>query len=161
MARYPKPAEGSWTAHYPELGTDLVSYDDSISPEWYELEREAIFKQAWLQVGRVEQIPRSGRFFTKEIPAANTSIIVVRDGEEQPGLPQRVPASWQQAGVAGLPQEETSGMARQFTCKYHGWRYGLDGSCVFAQQEGEFFNLDKSEFGLVPSTARCSPASSS
>ena len=81
MARYPKPAEGSWTEHYPELGTEPVSYEDSISPEWYQLEREAIFKRAWLQVGRLEQIPRSGRFFTKEIPAANTSIIVVRDGE--------------------------------------------------------------------------------
>ena len=58
MARYPKPAEGSWTEHYPELGTEPVSYEDSISPEWYQLEREAIFKRAWLQVGRLEQIPR-------------------------------------------------------------------------------------------------------
>ena len=43
MARFPKPAEGSWTEHYPELGTGPVSYEDSISPEFYELEREAIF----------------------------------------------------------------------------------------------------------------------
>ena len=49
MARFPKPAEGSWTEHYPELGTGPVSYEDSISPEFYELEREAIFQRAWLQ----------------------------------------------------------------------------------------------------------------
>ena len=36
MARFPKPAEGSWTQHYPELGTAPVSYEDSISPEVYD-----------------------------------------------------------------------------------------------------------------------------
>ena len=37
----------------------------------------AIFERAWLHVGRVEQIPRTGSYFTKEIVAARTSIIVV------------------------------------------------------------------------------------
>lgn len=46
MARFPKPAEGSWTEHYPELGTGPISYEDSINPEIYELERRAIFKRA-------------------------------------------------------------------------------------------------------------------
>jgi phenylpropionate dioxygenase-like ring-hydroxylating dioxygenase large terminal subunit len=49
-----------------------------------------------------------------------------------------------------FPREETSGSARQLVCKYHGWRYDLDGRCVFAQQEGEFFDLDKADYGLVP-----------
>ena len=44
MARYEKPSEGSWTVHY-GLDTAPVSYEDTISPEWYELEREAIFKR--------------------------------------------------------------------------------------------------------------------
>src|SRR4029077_668139 len=78
MARFPKPPEGSWTQHYPELGTEPVSYEDSISPPIYELEREAIFKRAWLNVGRVEQLPRKGSYFTKELKVANTSIILVR-----------------------------------------------------------------------------------
>ena len=43
-----------------------------------------------------------------------------------------------------------SGTCRQFTCKYHGWRYDLDGALNFVQQEGEFFDLDKDDFGLVP-----------
>ena len=59
MARWPKPHEGSWTEHF-GLNTDPVSYEDSISPEFYELEREAIFKRAWLNVGRVEQLARIG-----------------------------------------------------------------------------------------------------
>jgi len=41
-------------------------------------------------------------------------------------------------------------VARQLVCKYHGWRYDLDGACAFVQQEGEFFHLDKAKYGLVP-----------
>jgi len=53
-------AEGSWTEHYPELGTGLVSYEDSISPDHYELERDAIFRKTWLNVGRLEHCHASG-----------------------------------------------------------------------------------------------------
>src|SRR6185312_5517531 len=49
-----------------------------------------------------------------------------------------------------MPLEETSGVCRQFTCKYHGWRYDLDGNLTFVQQEEEFFDLDKGRYGLVP-----------
>ena len=70
-----------------------VSYEDSISPEFYEIERKAVFKRAWLNVGRVEQLPRKGSYFTKELKVANTSIIVVRTtaGDGQ-GLPQHLSA---------------------------------------------------------------------
>jgi phenylpropionate dioxygenase-like ring-hydroxylating dioxygenase large terminal subunit len=53
-----------------------------------------------------------------------------------------------------FPAEETSGTCRQFTCKYHGWRYGLKGDLTFVQQESEFFDLDKSKFGLAPVRAQ-------
>jgi hypothetical protein len=53
MSRFPKPSEDSWTWHYPELDTVPVSYEDSVSPEFYELERKAIFRRAWLNVRRV------------------------------------------------------------------------------------------------------------
>ena len=46
-------------------------------------------------------------------------------------------------------KEETSGTCRQFTCKYHGWRYGLEGDLTFVQQESEFFDLDKADYGLA------------
>jgi phenylpropionate dioxygenase-like ring-hydroxylating dioxygenase large terminal subunit len=151
MAHFAKPAEGSWTAHYPELGTEPVSYEDSISPEFYELEREAIFKRVWLNVGRVEQLPRNGSYFTRELAVANTSIVVVR------GKDGKVRAFHNICRHRGnklvwtdFPREETSGNCRQFVCKYHGWRYELDGTCSFVQQESEFFDLDKADYGLVP-----------
>ena len=154
MAHFPKPAEGSWTEHFPELGTEPVSFEDSISPERYELERDTIFRRTWLNVGRVEQIPKRGSYFTKEIQAARASVIIVRDGDSQIRAFQNICRHRGNKLVWNdFPQEETQGTARQFTCKYHGWRYGLDGACTFVQQESEFFDLDKSELGLVP--VRC------
>lgn len=83
MALYPKPAEGSWTEHYPDVGIGTVSYEDCVSPVFYEVERDAVFKRAWLNVGRVEDVPRNGSFLTKELEVAKTSIIVVRDLDGQ------------------------------------------------------------------------------
>ena len=150
MPLFPKPAEGSWTEHYPELGTGDVSYRDSTSPEWYELERDAIFRRTWLNVGRVEQLPRVGSYFTREIDAAGTSIVVVRASKDDVRAFHNIcrhrgnKLVWQD-----YPQEETSGTCRQFTCKYHGWRYALDGECTFVQQEAEFFDLDKKNYSLA------------
>jgi phenylpropionate dioxygenase-like ring-hydroxylating dioxygenase large terminal subunit len=151
VARFPKPAEGSWTQHYPDLGTGAVSYEDSISPDFYQLERQAIFKRSWLNVGRVEQLPRKGSYFTKELVVANTSIVVVRDQDGQIRAFHNICRHRGNKLVWNdYPREETSGVSRQFVCKYHGWRYDLDGSCRFVQQEGEFFDLDKADYGLVP-----------
>ena len=151
MAKWPKPAEGSWTEHYPDLGTGPVSFRDSISPEFYELEREAVFKRAWLNVARVEELPRVGSYLTKEIDAAKTSVIVVR------GKDQQIRAFYNICRHRGnklvwndFPNEEVKGTCRQFTCKYHGWRYDLKGDLTFVQQEGEFFGLDSTQYGLKP-----------
>ena len=129
----------------------MVSYEDSTSPEFYELERDAIWKRAWLNLGRVEQLPRNGSYFTKELAVAKTSIIVVR------GLDGEVRAFHNICRHRGnklvwqdYPREETSGSCRQFVCKYHGWQYDLDGGCTFVQQESEFFDLNKADYGLVP-----------
>ena len=149
MPHFAKPADASWTEQYPHLGTAPVSYDDSISAEHYELEREAIFKRSWLNVGRVEQLPRNGSYFTREIDAARTSVIIVRDGEQVRAFHNICRHRGNKLVWQDDPGEEVSGFCRQFTCKYHGWRYGLDGSLAFVQQESEFFDLDKDSFGLV------------
>jgi glycine betaine catabolism A len=150
MARFPKPPEGSWTQHYPELGTAPISYEDSISPDFYEREKKAIFRRAWLNVGRVEQLPRVGSYLTKDIHAANAAIFVVRGKDGEINAFHNIcrhrgnKLLWSED-----PTLDTEGICRQFTCKYHGWRYDLDGSLKFVQQEGEFFDLDKSEYGLA------------
>jgi Rieske 2Fe-2S family protein len=151
VPRFPKPVEGSWTEHHPELGTAPVSYSDSCSPEIHELERHAIFARSWLAVGRVEQLPRNGSYFTRELAFAKTSLVIVRDHDGRVRAFHNICRHRGNKLVwSDFPRDETRGTCRQFTCKYHGWRYGLDGSLAFVQQEREFFDLDKSRYGLVP-----------
>ncbi|WP_217562116.1 aromatic ring-hydroxylating dioxygenase subunit alpha [Streptomyces sp. GbtcB6] len=150
MAHFPKPAEGSWTEHF-KIGTEPVSYADSISPEFYELERDAIFRRTWLNVGRVEQLPRKGSYFTKELDAARASVVVVRgtDGEVR-AFHNVCRHRGNKLVWDDYPREETKGTCRAFTCKYHAWRYDLEGKLAFVQQESEFFDVDKSKYGLLP-----------
>jgi phenylpropionate dioxygenase-like ring-hydroxylating dioxygenase large terminal subunit len=150
MPHFAKPAEGSWTEHYPQLGTAPVSYEDSISPEYFERERIAIFARSWLNVGRVEQLPRVGSYFTREIDAARTSVIIVRSRDGVRAFHNICRHRGNKLVWQDYPSEETAGTCRQFTCKYHGWRYGLEGELNFVQQEAEFFDLDKADYGLAP-----------
>lgn len=151
MPHFAKPAEGSWTEHYPDLGTGPVSYEDSISPEHYERERDAIFRKTWLNVGRVEQLPRAGSYFTRELDAARTSVVVVKDKAGEIRAFHNICRHRGNKLVWNdYPGVEVDGTCRQFTCKYHGWRYDLTGDLTFVQQEDEFFDLDKADYGLVP-----------
>ena len=103
MAHFPKPAEGSWTEHS-GLDTGTVSYEDSISPDHYELERDAIFRKTWLNVGRMEQLPRTGSYFTQRARCRpHVGRGRAHRGRQPAGLPQHVPAPRQQAGVERLP----------------------------------------------------------
>jgi phenylpropionate dioxygenase-like ring-hydroxylating dioxygenase large terminal subunit len=150
MAHFTKPPEGSWTEHF-GLGTGPVSYEDSISPSHYELERDAIFRRTWLNVGRVEQLPRVGSYFTRDLDAARTSVVVLRDTDGEVRAFHNICRHRGNKLVwNNFPSEETSGVCRQFTCKYHGWRYTLKGELTFVQQESEFFDLDKADYGLAP-----------
>ena len=83
MGKWPKPAEGSWTEHYPELGhrAHLISRFDVTGV----LRTRA---GSDLQASVAERRPRRGSsargsYFTKEIDAAKTSIIVVRGNDQQ------------------------------------------------------------------------------
>ena len=70
--------KGKFTPLYPDLGTGPVSYEDSISPEFFEAEREAVFKRTWLYVGREERLARPGAFFTRELPGDLASLVITR-----------------------------------------------------------------------------------
>ena len=71
-----------WHDRYPELGTGPIPIEPYVSREYFEQERERIFRKVWLNIGRVEQIPQSGRLFCQRSRMCNTSILVVhgKDG---------------------------------------------------------------------------------
>jgi phenylpropionate dioxygenase-like ring-hydroxylating dioxygenase large terminal subunit len=134
-----------WHSQYPELGTDPVPIEPYISPEFFELERERVFRRAWLCLGREERIPNAGDFFVKDLAIARTSIIVVR-GEDG-----RIRAFHNACSHRSNKVEwSAKGSNSTFTCPFHGWCYRVDGSLLAIPDEKGFFNLDKSRLGLTP-----------
>jgi len=93
----------------------------------------------------VERLPRTGSYFTRELAVADTSLILVRGKDGQIRAFHNICRHRGNKLVWNdFPGEETAGTCRQFTCKYHAWRYGLDGELTFIQQEDEFFGVHKS-----------------
>ncbi len=132
----PSPRRGAGPSIIPSSAPPRSTTRDSIDPAYYEAERTAIFKRTWLNVGRVEQVPETGSYFTRELAVADTSLIIVRGKDGQ------IRAFHNMCRHRGnklvwndYPGEEVKGTCRQFTCKYHAWRYSLDGELTFIQQE--------------------------
>jgi len=72
------PNGKTWHAQYPELGTGPVPIEPYISQEYFDLERERIFRKVWLNVGREEEIPKPGDYLVKDLPVCGASILLVR-----------------------------------------------------------------------------------
>ena len=137
--------ERRWTLEYPELGTGPIPIEPYISQEYFDREHERIFKRAWLNVGRVEEIPKAGDYIVREVPICNASIIVVRGKDEMIRAFHNV---CQHRATRLIWDEQ--GCASRFACKYHGWTYSSEGNLIGVPEEEMFFDLKKNEIGLTP-----------
>ena len=115
------------------------------SAEQFELERERIFRRAWLKVGRIEQIPKSGDFFVKEIDLFSASIILSRARD---GAIHALHNVCSHRGNQVVHERE--GNRSKFTCRYHSWTFQNTGELVGVPDERSFFALDKKKCGLTP-----------
>ncbi len=134
------------TTPVPDMGSGPIPVEPYISPEFFEQEREKIFKRAWLQVLRVEEIPLAGDYQLIDLPVLNTAVIVVRGQDNQVRAFHNICTH---RGNSVTLQEK--GNARTFVCGYHGWVFNLDGS-LRARPGEEYFSDDtgKCDLGLLP-----------
>ncbi len=137
------PYERRWTLDYPELGTGLVSTEPCIAPEYFERERDSIFRRCWLNVGRVEQLPAPGSYFVKELAVCKASIVIVRGKDDDIRAFHNVCSH-----RANKLVWDSSGTCRGFSCKFHGWTYDLAGRLTGVPDEKRFYNFNKCEHGL-------------
>ena len=125
------------------LGSGPVSALPYYDPAWFELEREAVFRRSWLQVGHVCELPEPGSFIRREIEVLKASVLVVRgkDGE--------IRAFHNVCTHRGTQLvEEAQGKTARFTCPYHGWTFGQDGGLLSAP-DFEQFNVAKADCALT------------
>lgn len=125
------------------------------SEEFFRFEMDAVFGHEWLCVGRADQVPNPGDYFT--ITMAGEPLIVVRNEAGDVNVMSSIcrhramcitaPADRPQAEWVA-PPPETSGNVRQFRCPYHWWTYNLDGRLTSAPEMKRTNNFQKSEITL-------------
>ena len=103
-------------------------------PEWYELERKAIFMRTWLHIGHVCEIPEPGSFILRDVEFAKASLLIVRGKD---GQVRAMHNACTHRGTRLV--EEQAGKRSQFSCPYHMWTYGTDGRLLSAPDFERFY----------------------
>jgi carnitine monooxygenase subunit len=115
-------------------------YHDSA---FFELEKEAVFRNSWQLVCHLSDVPRAGDYHSFDF--LGESVIVVRgeDGEVR-GFHNvcRHRASRLLEGPKGH-------CGKRITCGYHAWTYALDGRLIGVPQRDAFRGLDLGKHGLA------------
>lgn len=125
------------------LGTEPLSTEDCISPEYFLKEKELLFKRSWLCVGRIEDLPEVGSYFVKDMPTLDTSIIVTRGKDNKINVFHNI--CTHRLNKIMKPGE---GKVKAFTCQFHGWAFGLDGQLIHSSNENLFPDFRKEKLGL-------------
>ena len=103
-----------------DAGVFRVARQSFIDQEVFEAERAKIFNKCWLYLGHASELAKKGSFVTRQVGGRN--LIFNRDasGEFHAFLnacPHR----------GSMVCRELSGVAKNFTCSYHGWVFAADG----------------------------------
>ena len=133
----PYASEARYHDLYPEMGTDEISTEPYYSEEYFQLEKEYIFKKCWFNAGRIEDIPKAGDYVVKDVPVCDTSIVIVR--RKDGGLNAFHNVCSHRGNKMAY---EESGNARSFNCRFHGWTYDHDGELLVVPDEENYFNLE-------------------
>ncbi len=121
LASYSPPAGDGFPAY---LGTAPVPAGPYYQDDYFELEREAIFKRSWLHIGHVCELPEPGSFMVREIEIAEASILVTRDSD---GIIRAFHNVCPHRGTQ-LVTDPSEGKRSSFTCPYHAWTFNADGA---------------------------------
>ena len=54
-----------------------------LTPGHFALEREKIFRRAWLVIAHTDDVPQRGSYVVQEVPTFNTSLLVVRGQDDK------------------------------------------------------------------------------
>lgn len=125
------------------LGTGPMPAGPYYRREHFELEREAVFKRTWLNVGHECELPVPGSFIVRELDFAGASILITRDKHHVLRAFYNVCSHRGTQLVA-----DAAGTRATFTCPYHGWTFNNDGGLRAAPDFDRFHLQDKSDCSL-------------
>lgn len=132
--------------------TNGVPYIDDVDPQIYvdpeifKIEQQKIFKESWIMLGHVTELPQVGSFVVRQI--LDDSIIVVRGKDEV------IRAFYNVCRHRGMQVcRADDGVTKRFTCPYHGWLFDINGNLTSLPLEKPYFGeegLDRPSLGLQP-----------
>ena len=131
---------------YPDLGMAPLAADDCVSAEYFELERERVFKRSWLCIGReTEALSHPGAYFVRDIAILNTSVLVIRGNDNK----LRAFHNYCRHRLNKI-LKPGEGQCKSVVCQFHGWVYDNQGALVHVANEQLFANLNKGDHPLHP-----------
>jgi phenylpropionate dioxygenase-like ring-hydroxylating dioxygenase large terminal subunit len=124
------------------LGTDPVPAKPYYDPAYFELERDAVFRRSWLQIGHVCELTEPGDFIRRELEVLGVSVLVTRSKD---GSLRAFHNVCTHRGTQLV--DDDAGRASKFSCPYHRWTFGNDGVLLSAP-DFERFYVEKADCNL-------------
>ena len=127
---------------------DRVPKERYYDPDFYALEAERLWPRAWQMACRLEEIPNPRDFVEYEF--LDQSVVVVRTDD---GGARAFQNACRHRGVRVVQGRGTC--ENGFTCPFHGWCYGPDGTNVAVTRRKTFsaHNMVEDDLNLTP--VRC------
>ena len=108
------------------------------SRSYFKHETNTVLSKGWHCLGRADEIPNAGDYFTAQI--LNEPLLVVRGDDGTVRVLSNV------CRHRAMPVAEGKGNRKLFVCSYHAWSYGRDGKLVRA--------VNMQNTGFDPTTCR-------
>ena len=139
----PGLSDGTSFSDLIDINAHGVSARALMDPEVWELELRTVWVKNWVFVAHESEIPSAGDFVQRQIGI--DPVIVSRDSDSTIHVLLNVCSH--RGGQVCRPD---AGNAQTFTCPYHGWLYGNDGSLLGVPLEREMYKgrLQKQSLGL-------------
>ena len=113
-------------------------------PQFFEREREKIFRQSWHIVGHINDAPEPGDYITLDL--LGERVVTVRGHD-------RTLRSFHNVcrhRAAKIAPESRGHCGHRLVCPYHAWSYTLEGNLAATPKWQGFDDLDKAKHGLHP-----------
>ena len=110
-------------------------------PDIFQLELDRIWRSGWVYVGHTSEVPQPNDYVMKSI--GPEPILMTRDREGRVHLlHNRCPHRGNRVCMTD------KGQARSFTCPYHGWTFGNDGTLKGYPFPSGYEGVDRKDLGL-------------
>ncbi len=122
------------------LGSADIPRERYVSREFYELERERMWKRTWQVACREEDIADVGDTLVYDI--CDVSLLVVRTSERE------IKAFYNACLHRGRQLKDVDGNHAELRCAFHGYCWNLDGSLKQIPCEWDFPHVERDEWSL-------------